>query len=83
MARVQYIEKDVAPPEVLRIYEEVERGFGLTEIHNSIKVAAHTPELMPHLYGFIQQILLGPGRIGARLREFVSLRVPSVNRCRY
>lgn len=83
MARIPYIEKADASPEVQVIYREIENKFQIPEAVNTIKILAHTPELMPHLLGFAGQILGGPGRLEVRLRELVSLRVSRVNECHY
>jgi hypothetical protein len=75
MARINYIEKTDAPAEVKAIYDEIEKKFAMPEVVNAVKIFAHTPELMPHVLGFAGQILNGPGRLGTRIREVISLRV--------
>ena len=83
MARIPYIEKADASPEVQAIYREIENRFQMPEVVNTIKILAHTPELMQPVLNFVGQILRAPGRLEPRLRELVSLRVSRVNECHY
>lgn len=83
MARIAYVQKADASPEVRAIYREIESKFQLPEVVNTIKILAHTPELMPPILSFVGQILGAPGRLTPRLRDLVSLRVSRVNECHY
>jgi alkylhydroperoxidase family enzyme len=83
MARVPYIQKADAPPEVRAIYEDIEKKFQMPEVVNTIKILAHTPDLMPPVLNFVGRLLGAPGRLGVRLRDLISLRVSRINACHY
>lgn len=83
MARIKYIQKADASPEVQAVYREIESTFQVPEVVNTIKILAHTPELMQPVLNFVGQILRSPGRLEPRLRDLVSFRVSRVNECHY
>ncbi len=76
MARVSYIERDQASPQVKEIYDGKLKG----KPGNIQKALAHRPELLSAFLGFYASV----GRsLERRLFELLYLKVSLVNQCHY
>ncbi len=76
MARVSYIEPQVASPEIKKIYEEKLKG----QPGNIQKALAHQPKVLDSFLSFYSSI----GRsLERRLYEMVYIRVSIINGCQY
>lgn len=76
MARISYVEKDEASPEVLEIYEKVFKG----KPRNSQKALAHRPEILKSFLGFFTSV---GKEIDRRIYELVYIRVSTMNGANY
>src|SRR5450432_4229905 len=76
MARIRLVTPDIAPPEVLEIYEKTLRG----KPGNAQKALAHRPEMLKNFLSFYATV----GRsLDRKLYEMIYLRVSLINECHY
>ncbi len=76
MARIRLVTPDIAPPEVLEIYEKTLRG----KPGNAQKALAHRPEMLKNFLPFYASV----GRsLDRKLYELIYLRVSFINGCHY
>src|SRR5450432_1697820 len=76
MARIRLVTPDIAPPEVLEIYEKTLRG----KPGNAQKALAHRPEMLKNFLPFYASV----GRsLDRKLYELIYLRVSLINGCHY
>src|ERR1035438_2513130 len=76
MARIRLVTPDIAPPEVLEIYEKTLRG----KPGNAQKALAHRPEMLKNFLSFYASV----GRsLDRKLYELIYLRVSLTNGCHY
>jgi uncharacterized peroxidase-related enzyme len=76
MARIRMVTPDIAPPEVLEIYEKTLRG----KPGNAQKALAHRPEMLKNFLPFYASV----GRsLDRKLYELIYLRVSFINGCHY
>ena len=80
MARIPYIEKDNAPDEVIAIYEQLEKKFGI--VPNVIKAMANSPGLLQGFMPFLGAVL-SPSAVDAPLKELAILTTTKINGCKY
>jgi alkylhydroperoxidase family enzyme len=80
MARIPYVEKDAAPPEVVELYAKMEnRGF---RVANLWKMAANSPATLGHMIRLGDAILLKT-KLNPKLREMAILRTAMLLDCEY
>ncbi|WP_422739194.1 carboxymuconolactone decarboxylase family protein [Micromonospora sp. WMMD729] len=70
-----------APPPVRRVYEQVERDFGL--LAPPIALHAAAPGLLAAAWCILRETLLVPGTTSRRERESVAAAVSAANSCPY
>src|ERR1051325_12066600 len=76
MARINFVNPETAPPEVLEIYEKTLRG----KPGNVQKALAHRPEMLKNFLSFYASV----GRsLDRKLYELIYLRVSFINGCHY
>jgi len=76
MARIRLVTPDVAPPEVLEIFEKALRG----KPGNAQKALAHRPEMLKNFLPFYASV----GRsLDRKLYELIYIRVSLINGCHY
>lgn len=76
MARIRLVTPDIAPPEVVEIYEKALRG----KPGNAQKALAHRPEMLKNFLSFYASV----GRsLDRKLYEMIYLRVSLINGCYY
>ena len=76
MARVAYVEPDLAPPDVKEVYEQKLKG----KPGNFQKAIAQRPEILKTFLPFYASV----GRtLGHKLYELIYIRVSMLNRCHY
>ncbi|MEM4658299.1 MAG: carboxymuconolactone decarboxylase family protein, partial [Candidatus Methanosuratincola sp.] len=80
MARIPYVEKESAPPDVRAVYEQIERKFGM--VPNVLKAMAVSPGVFKGFVGFLGAVL-GEDSIPAPLKELAILTTTKINGCRY
>ena len=80
MARIPYIEKNNAPPEIAEVFSKMEaRG---AQVGNIWKTAAHAPSTLLHLMR-MGNALLSRIRLDPKLREIAILRTAAILDCEY
>jgi AhpD family alkylhydroperoxidase len=80
MARIPYVEKEKALPEVAEIYNKIEsRGFPVT---NVFRMAAHSPSTLGHLIRMGDAILIKT-KLNPKFREMAILRTAAMLDCQY
>ena len=80
MARISYIEKGTAPPEIADIFAKMETKGA--RVGNLWKIAAHCPTTLVHLLR-MGNALLTKTRLSPRLREMAILRSAVILDCEY
>jgi len=80
MARVRFIEKEQAPPEVKEIFQKIENNGA--RILNLYKVAAHSPKVFLNLIRLGNSVIRRT-ELPPRLREMVILRVATLTGSEY
>ncbi|MFH1381510.1 MAG: carboxymuconolactone decarboxylase family protein [Chloroflexota bacterium] len=80
IARISYIEKNGAPPEVAEIFGKMEANGA--PVMNLWKMAAHIPATLPHFIRMGNAILTKT-RLDPKLREMVILRTADIMDCEY
>ena len=80
MARISYVEKKNAPPEVSELFNKME-ARGAT-VSNIWKTAAHVPSTLFHLIK-MGNALLSRTRLDPKLREIAILRTAAILDCEY
>jgi 4-carboxymuconolactone decarboxylase len=82
MARVPYVEKDAASPEMKKLYDSFESQFGVRAVPNVVKALANSPGLAAKVFPlanyFMNQSALSP-----RLRELAVLILMKRCDCEY
>ena len=79
MARVGFVEKADASPDVQQVYAETEQAFG--GLLNIFKAIAHNPDFLKTLWTGFQG--LGRVTLDPKLRELAYLTTSVTNRCEY
>jgi 4-carboxymuconolactone decarboxylase len=80
MARIPYVEKDQAPPEVAETFAKME--VREAAVLNLWKMAAHSPSTLLHLIR-LGNSLLSKTRLDPKLREIAILRTAAITDCDY
>jgi alkylhydroperoxidase family enzyme len=79
MARISYIEKEQAVPEVQPIFERFEKALG--RIPNIFKAMAHAPVFLQKFMEF--DGAMRSTKVDRKLRELAYLKASQVNQCEY
>jgi 4-carboxymuconolactone decarboxylase len=82
MARIPYVQKDTAPPEVKELYDTFAGQFQLRDVPNVVKALANSPKLARRVFPlgdyFMRESALDP-----RLRELAVLTLMNRLNCNY
>lgn len=78
--RVELIEKEAAPPDVLRVYEALEKAQG--EVSNFHKMLAHRPDVL-RAFNQLNGALWASGALSPRLKDLAYLRASVLNGCEF
>ncbi|NJO37106.1 MAG: carboxymuconolactone decarboxylase family protein [Rhizobiales bacterium] len=79
MARLSYIERDQAPPELRPVYDAVE-AYG--SFANQVRSMAHCPPVLEHVMALLLA-LRKEGRLSRRHVELLNVTVAKLNACAY
>lgn len=80
MARISYVDKESAPPEVKDTLQQIERAFGV--LPNFFKLMAHSPSGLKGVWGFFSQVV--PSfKADPKLLELAYIRTSQLNGCDY
>lgn len=80
MARISYVQKETATPEVKEIFGQIEKGFGV--LPNFFKLMAHSPAGMKGVWEFLSQIVPS-WKTDPKLLELAYIRTSQLNGCHY
>jgi alkylhydroperoxidase/carboxymuconolactone decarboxylase family protein YurZ len=82
MARIPYVQKEMAPPEVKELYDNFAGQFKLRDVPNVVKALANSPKLARRVFPlgdyFMRESTLDP-----RLRELAVLTLMHRLNCNY
>jgi alkylhydroperoxidase family enzyme len=78
--RVETIEKDAAPADVLRVYEALEKTDG--QVSNFHKMLAHRPDVL-RAFNQLNGALWASGALAPRLKDLAYLRASILNGCEF
>ena len=79
MARISYVERDQAAPEVQPILERFAKALG--RIPNVFKAMAHAPVFLQKFMEF--EGAMRSTKLDRKLRELAYLKASQVNHCQY
>ena len=79
MARISYVEKDQAAPEVQPIFERFAKALG--RVPNIFKAMAHAPVFLQKFMEF--DGAMRSTKLDRKLRELAYLKTSQVNHCDY
>jgi uncharacterized peroxidase-related enzyme len=82
MPRVQYIEKDQAPPEMQKLYAGFESQFGVKSVPNVVKALANSPGLANRVFPLANYFMNESG-LNKRYRELAVLMLMKRCGCEY
>lgn len=80
MARIPYIDKNTADPEVSQLFKKIEDNSA--QVLNVWKIAAHSPTTLTHLIR-LGNTVLSRTQLNPKLREIAVLRVSEILDCAY
>ncbi|MFQ5896409.1 MAG: carboxymuconolactone decarboxylase family protein [Nitrospinota bacterium] len=80
MARVKLLEKDEVEAGARRVYEALEKQYGV--VIPPMKALAHRPEVLRAVAN-LTGLLHSPSTIDAGLKELINLRASQLNGCEY
>ena len=80
MARIPYIEKNNAPPDIAEVFSKMESHGA--RVSNVWKMAAHAPSTLLHFMR-MGNALLSKTRLDPKLREMAILRTAAILDCAY
>lgn len=82
MATVTLVSEEQAKGKVKSIYDEIKRTFGMPFVPNLFKAMANFPEYLEASWNRFK-VIMGPGKLDRKTKEFLALAVSSVNNCDY
>lgn len=82
MATVTLVSEEQAKGKVKSIYDEIKRTFGMPFVPNLFKAMANFPEYLEASWNRFK-VIMGPGKLDRKTKEFLALAVSSVNNCEY
>lgn len=82
MATIEYVEYEMATPEVRQIYDDIMETRKMNWINNFWKALATQPELLKRTWEGIKQVM-APGEIDAVTKEMIYIAVSATNGCKY
>jgi alkylhydroperoxidase family enzyme len=78
-ARLPYVERDQAPPEVQAVYDKAQKAMG--RVSNFFKIMAHHSKSLP---GFLEWYpRLREGALDIKLRQLAYVKASQLNGCNY
>jgi alkylhydroperoxidase family enzyme len=82
MARVAYIERDAASPEMQKLYDGFETQFGVRAVPNVVKALANSPGLAAKVFP-LADYFMNKSHLNPRLRELAVLILMKRCDCEY
>ncbi|RMG53881.1 MAG: carboxymuconolactone decarboxylase family protein [Acidobacteria bacterium] len=82
MARVKLLSEEHVTGTVKEIYEDIKRTFGLPFVPNLFKAMAVHPAYLRTTWDRFK-VIMGPGKLDPKTKEFLALAVSTVNNCEY
>jgi AhpD family alkylhydroperoxidase len=82
MATVPFISDEQAVGQVKDIFEEIKRTFGLPFVPNLFRAMANHPAYLEASWNRFK-VIMGPGKLDPKTKEFLALAVSTVNNCEY
>lgn len=78
-ARIPYVEREQAPPDVQTVYDAVQKATG--RVGNLIKLMAHHPLSLGPFLGWYPK--LREGALDPKLRQLAYVKASQLNDCDY
>ncbi len=80
MAKIPYVEKENASPEIGALYDQIQGKLGL--VPNVVKAMANSPVMLQGFMPFLGAAL-GPSAVDASLKELAIITTSKLNGCSY
>lgn len=78
-ARLAYVERDQAPPEVQEAYDKAQKTMG--RVSNFVKIMANHPQSVPGFLAWYPR--LREGALDIKLRQLAYVKASQLNGCNY
>lgn len=78
-ARLPYVERDQAPPEVQDVYDRAQKAMG--RVSNLFKLMAHHARSLPPFFAWYPT--LREGALDIKLRQLAYVKASQLNGCHY
>jgi AhpD family alkylhydroperoxidase len=82
MATVPLISEEQAKDKVRDIFDDIKRTFDVPFVPNLFKAMAHHPAYLEASWNRFK-VIMGPGKLDPKTKEFLALAVSTVNNCEY
>jgi len=82
MATVPLVSEQQATGKVKDIFDDIKRTFGLPFVPNLFKAMANHPAYLEASWNRFK-VIMGPGTLDRKTKEFLALAVSTVNNCEY
>ncbi|GBC81609.1 Alkyl hydroperoxide reductase AhpD [bacterium HR10] len=82
MATVPLISEQQATGKVKDIFDDIKRTFNLPFVPNLFRAMANHPAYLESSWSRFK-VIMGPGTLDPRTKEFLALAVSTVNNCQY
>lgn len=82
MPRVQYVEKNSAPDEIKKLYDNFETQFGIKFVPNVVKALSNSPGLAMKVFP-LANYFMNQSKLDTRLRELAVLMLMKRCDCEY
>jgi AhpD family alkylhydroperoxidase len=82
MATVPLIPEEQAAGKVKDIFDDIKRTADLRFVPNLFRAMAHYPAYLEATWNRFK-VIMGPGKLSSKTKEFLALAVSTVNNCEY
>ena len=82
MAIISLVTEEQANEQVLNIYKDIKKVFGLPFVPNLFKAMGNNPEQLEATWNQFK-VIMGPGELSKREKELVAMAVSVTNNCEY
>lgn len=82
MAIVPLVTEEEASEEVMNIYQDIKKVFGLSFVPNLFKAMGNNPKQLEATWNQFK-VIMGPGDLSKREKELIAMAVSVTNNCEY
>ena len=83
MAITQFVDYDLASPEVRAVYDDIKSTRGVDDVNNMWKALAHHPPTLERIWAQVKAVMAPGGALDPLVKELVYVAVSVTNNCEY